>query len=65
MYATIAYTSVTFYKVPEHHGHVCLFGLQLDELPAAKNGPLPDGYGDVGRVVRQDYGGSDGGTHLR
>ena len=26
-YCTVAYTSVTFYKVPEQHGHVYLVGL--------------------------------------
>ena len=29
---TVAYTSVTFYKVPEQHGHVYLVGLYLSEL---------------------------------
>ena len=26
-YCTVAYTSLTFYKVPEQHGHVYLVGL--------------------------------------
>ena len=31
-YCTVAYTIVTFYKVPEQHGHVYLVGLYISIL---------------------------------
>ena len=38
---TLAYTSTTFYKVPEKHGHVCLVRLYFpNPAPACNKKPM-------------------------
>ena len=47
----------------------CMFSVFVkfslfDNVPAAKNGPLPDRDGDVGRVVGQNHRGGHGRSHF-